>query len=111
MFNPYGLDYELMAFPARIFLDDALAVQGELDAPVVMNDHRDSHQDSITFSIDNNAALINWGSSLLSKELIYEVKGTIHYRVFGVQLQYDYQFSDKLNLDLGALLRGLLRSQ
>ncbi len=111
MFNPYGLDYELVAFPARIFLNDALAGKGELDAPVVVNDQRESHQGSMTFSIDNTAALISLGSSLLTKELKYEVKGTIHYRVFGVQLQNDYQFSDKLNLDLGALLRGLLRSQ
>lgn len=111
MSNPYGLDYELKAFPAQIFINDIHAGEGKLDAPVIMTEETETQSGIMTFTLQNASSLSSLGRSLLTGELSYEVRGDIHYSVFGVELQNEFKFGDKLNIDPGSLLRGLFRTR
>lgn|GEM_PF-2364663 len=110
MFNPYGLDYELREFPAQLYLNGVLAGEGKLEQPVVMTTETASQSGCITFTLQSSPSMASLGSSLLTGELSYEVRGEIRYRVFGVDLKNDYQFGNKLKIDLGALLKGLFKT-
>ena len=111
MSNPYGLDYVLREYPAQIFINGALAGEGQLDEPVVMTGETKTQAGVMTFTLQNTSSLSSLGTSPLSGELSYEVRGEIYYSVFGVEMQNEFKFGNKLNIDLGTLLKGLFKTQ
>ncbi len=94
--NPYGIEFKLLKYPAKIKINGKYAGNGDLESPLIVGINSNEAQGDLLFNLSNFNSATSLLNSLLSRKLEYETEGELYIDMLGYNISFPFSFKGDL---------------
>jgi len=94
--NPYGIEFSIINYPSKIFINGKEAGTGNVDDVIIVNSKGNESNGKIRYTLSNSKAFASLFGSLFSRKLEYETEGKLLIDIMGFNIEFPYSMKGVL---------------
>ncbi len=94
--NPYGIEFSIINYPSKIFINGKEAGTGNVDDVIIVNSKGNESKGKIRYTLSNSKAFASLFGSLFSRKLEYETEGKLLIDIMGFNIEFPYSMKGVL---------------
>ncbi len=94
--NPYGIEFSVINYPSKIYINGKEAGTGNVDDVIMVNSKGNESKGKIRYTLSNSRTLTSLFGSLFSGKLEYETEGNLLISIMGFSIQFQYSMKGVL---------------
>lgn len=94
--NPYRINFKLISYPSKIFINGKFAGNGDVTSPISVLKNNNETSGEFLFKLNNFNTISSLLGSVLSGKLNYESKGILFLEFMNYKIEFPYNFKGVL---------------
>lgn len=94
--NPYGIEFSVINYPSKIYINGKEAGTGNVDDVIMVNSKGNESKGKIRYTLSNLRTLTSLFGSLFTGKLEYETEGNLLINIMGFNIEFPYSMKGVL---------------